>query len=213
MATLRSLIERLLFTGVFACVPAVVLLFSAPARAGEPTDGGVAPGSTVAERRHHMSFSLGYAAVDGNKDVEGDHRIARNAGSLRAGYMYRPLVWFEAGADLSYWTTATSSAIQAAITSLVIRPFIPIGDHVEIGLSGRVGVLVWPQTEAGTGAWIGPAFSVGPDVHVWISDVIGVSLAGDVTAANGTGPGIPNAVNERAGFYAGGAFFGAVARF
>lgn len=215
VASLRILIERFsfAFAGPFACIQALSLLLPAPARAGEAADGSVEPGPTVAERRHRVSFSLGYAAVDGNKDIEGDHRIARNAGNLRAGYAYRPLAWFEAGADLAYWTTATSSAIQAAIPSLVIRPFVPIGEHVEIGLSGRVGAVLWPQTDAGTGVWIGPAFSAGPDVRVWITDVVGLTLGGDVTAAHGTGPGIMNAVSERAWFFAGGAFFGAAARF
>jgi hypothetical protein len=196
----------------FACIQAVILSVSALARAEDAQDARVAPSAPVVDRPHRIPFSIGYAAADGNSDIEGDHRVAESLGSLRAGYAYRLLSFFEAGADLSYWTTMSRSSIQAAIPSAVIRPFLPFGSRVEVGVTGRAGVLLWPQTGVGTGAWIGPAFSGGPDVRVWIDDSVGLLVSGDATIASGTGPGVPNAVNERAWFAAAGVFAGAVAR-
>lgn len=192
----------------FACIQAVFLSISALARAEDAPDARLAPSVRVAERRHRIQFSLGYAAADGNTDVESDHRNVHGLAGLRVGYAYRLLSFFEAGADLSYWT----SDVQAAVPSAVIRPFVPIGDRVEVGLTGRVGVLIWPQTGEGTGVWVGPALSAGPDVRVWIDDAFGLLVAGDVTTAHGKGPGILNMVNERAWFMAAGGFVGAVVR-
>src|SRR5678815_206532 len=104
----------------FACIQAVILSVSALAHAEDAPDARVTPSASVAERPHRIPFSIGYAAVDGNTDVEGDHRIAESVGGVRVGYAYRLLSFFEAGADLSYWTTLSKSSIQAAIPSAVI---------------------------------------------------------------------------------------------
>ena len=160
---------------------------------------------------HRISAAIGYASADGNKDIEGDHRVAEHAGSFRAAYTYRLVKGFEFGGNLSYWTSE-GSGINAFLPSAHIRPFIPIADVVEIGLTARAGVCIWPQSGQGTGAWVGPALSAGPDVRVWLTRDLGLEIAGDVTIAGGTGPEQPNLVSRTAGFMAAGVFAGALYR-
>jgi hypothetical protein len=147
-------------------------------------------------------------AEEGNKHVEGDHRVALHAGSFRLGYAYRLINGF--GADASYWTSE-GSGIDAIIPSVQLRPFLPVG-RVALGLTARAGLLIWPQSGGGTGAWTGLALSGGPDARVWLTHELGVQVAGDVTFANGTGPSQPNLVSETAWFGALGAFAGVVYR-
>jgi hypothetical protein len=168
--------------------------------------------SPDAAGRHRVSGAIGYAATNVHSSIESDFSYNAHAGSVRAAYAYRAVNGLEVGADVSYWISDDSS-INTLIPCVTVRPYLPLGRSVELGLTFRAGLIIWSQSSyGGTGAWTGSGMSAGPDVRIWLDRTIGVELAADGTVASGKGPARLNVVSDNASFIAAGLFASAVVR-
>jgi len=167
----------------------------------------------VAPGPHRLIAATGLADSVQAGD-EGDNDARGLAVFSRLGYAYRLLRWLEVGGEFDTWF-ATSS-IDALIPSVCVRPFVPIGNSVEVGLSATLGLSIWPQTYS-TRAFIGPGYSLAVDGRVWLAPAVGVSLSAEGAAVSGKDSGYqylppPNVGRPTDSFLAGGFSLGLVAR-
>jgi hypothetical protein len=166
----------------------------------KPSDPYPAQVSPSQDMHHRFAFGGGVAATYRVAGIDGhdDDNYARAHG--RFAYGYRVVRGFELGADVTVYS------VPLVIPSATFRPYLPIGarDVVEIGLDGRVGMMVMPESRH---TWMGLGWSVGPDVRVWFSDEMAVQFAGELTLAGGS---THYDHNDPADVYVSDAFFAAI---
>jgi hypothetical protein len=139
-------------------------------------------------------------------------RDSGNLFSLRATYGYRVVQGLEVGGGFSYWNGPDD--LSAVVPTLRLRPFVPVSESVEIGLTLDGGMMMWPHAlreELTTGLFL----SLGIDGTFWVSRSFGVECFVQVRGANGNGSaanGDGAAVNTSAGFYSLGGGIGLLAR-
>jgi len=135
----------------------------------------------VKKEPHRVVVSVGYASAKGNIDPEGDHTFTAPAGSFRVGYAYEFVPWFEGGADVTYWA-APGTPLAAVIPAVALRPHIPIGGRFEVGVTARVGLLIWPQPARPPAIHGPPRFAAAHSLPVWL-----IAACADCSQAPGTG--------------------------
>lgn len=139
----------------------------------------------------HSSYAAGYGFYT---DKEGATKSA-----VHLGYAYRPVRGFELGGEVRL-----IGAVDVFLPSLTVRGFGAVaGEHAELGLSARPGMMVLHVVTRGDQAdtWVGPAIAFGPDLRVWPSRNIGVQLSADVTFGTGVGSHDPRGERSDSVFF------------
>jgi hypothetical protein len=119
-----------------------------------------------------LSAGIAYGSID-RINSEGNRFKGEGLYGIHATYGYQVLEGFELGAGLSYLNGYDMNALA---TTLRLRPYVPIGERVELGLTLSGGLLVWPHLEyvnidrrETDEFWTGTLFSLGIDCTVWFS--------------------------------------------
>jgi hypothetical protein len=170
------------------------------------------PAQCAEERVPSLPHRVGGAIGDGPGAVHIGHyaseqlRLSGNAFSLHATYGYQLVEGLEVGASLNYWN---SSELNGFVTALRMRPYVPLGDRVEIGLPMSAGLLMWPHAEGSEELWLGPSFSMGIDCTIWVSRAFGLELFFQGATGNVSGASLQAAST---GFLAAGGGLGFLGR-
>jgi len=149
---------------------------------------------------HRISMGAGGAVTYLQAGIDGHYTDSYPRGSGRFAYAYRVVRGLELGGDLAFYTS------PVVLPAASVRGYIPIGagDAVELGLSGHVGMFIYPYLSH---TWLGWSAWAGPDVRVWVSDAIAVQASGEAVLGSGS---TPHDHNDPAEVYISDAFFAAL---
>ena len=147
------------------------------------------PGSnceTVASKRHRISGAIASAMVNSFFSNLGD-RYTKIEFSFRGAYAYRVLTGLELGGGIGYWEGPYTGGFMP---TLRVRPYLSLGDDVELGAHVAVGMFLRPSSAGTPRGWLGEAWSIGPDLTVWLSR--GVGMEGAIDVSEGCVRGAPS---------------------
>jgi hypothetical protein len=184
---------------------AFLLLLPGFARAEEPLGSRDEPDAL---KRHRISGALGLAVVNSFFSELGKQG-SKEEFQFRGAYSYRMVTGLELGGDVGYWKGPHSKGFM---TTFRVRPYVPLKRDVELAANFAFGVFMRPQSIGTPRGWIGDAWSIGPEVRVWISQ--GVGVGGSIEASEGCVRGSPSSfgATPRDCFVAVGVALGVVGR-
>jgi hypothetical protein len=162
----------------------------------------------VPPKRHLISGALEYAIVDAFFSELGQPG-SKFEFQMRGAYAYRVLTGLELGGGVGYWSGPHT---RGFMPSFRLRPYLSPSENVELGANVALGMFLRPGSAGTPRGWLGEAWSLGPDVRVWLGSRIGVE--GSIDASEGCVHGSPSnfGVSTRDCFVAVGAQFGVVGR-
>jgi hypothetical protein len=138
------------------------------------------PGSndeTVASKRHRISGAIAFAFVNTSFSELGEPGTKQEF-PFRGAYAYRVLTWLELGGGVGYWWGPYTKGFMPTVRA---RPYLSPSDNVELGAHVAVGMFLRPSGAGTPRGWLGEAWSIGPDLRVWLSRGIGMEGAIDVS--------------------------------
>jgi hypothetical protein len=165
----------------FFATLAVTTLFAIEGAAADRDYAQTMATPSAIEQTHKHRFVLGggyeKSYFSGGIDGHYDDKLSLPSGHL--GYAYRAVKGLEVGGDASFHSG------MVLLLAPSVRGYLSIGegDPVEVGLTARPSFLIaWGYSRT----WTGPALSLGPDVRIWMSDNVGLDLAGEAIAGGGS---------------------------
>jgi hypothetical protein len=169
------------------------------------------PGSndeTVTSKRHRISGAIAFAAVN-TFFSQLDQPGTKQEFPFRGAYAYRVLTGLELGGGVGYWGGPYT---RGFMTTFRVRPYLSLSDDVELGAHGAIGMFLRPSAADTPAGWLGEAWSMGPDLTVWLTR--GVGMEGAIDANEGCVRGSPSnfGVTVRDCFVAVGLELGVVGR-
>jgi hypothetical protein len=143
---------------------------------------------------HRIAASLGFAPLAFFSEPCSTSEPCNEKGPKwggRADYLYLMSPQIELGGGIAYFPVDRFTSVFVA--SGILRAAL-LGDEWPVGLalSLRLGSMVMMQAGGYLGHdtfTLGPAAAVGPDVRIWVSDLIGFQLSADAELAFALSPG------------------------
>jgi hypothetical protein len=174
-----SALVRRSFPSVATCV-ALLILTPGSVRAEEP----------VSSSPHRIGGALGAGTAFESIARDGSEELRFKGiaiASAQASYGYKVVDGLELGAGVGYWN---ASELNGFALRGKLRPYLPLGARVEIGLPVSAGLLVWPHAEVNEELWVGWSGSVNLDCRIWIDRRYALELYGGGDGGHVTGPSI-----------------------
>ena len=141
---------------------------------------------TVASKRHRVSGAIAFALVNIFFSELGQQGTKQEF-PFRGAYAYRVLTGLELGGGVGYWGGPYTKGFMPTFR---VRPYLSPSDDVELGAHVAVGMFLRPSGAGTPRGWLGEAWSIGPDVTVWLSRGVGMEVA--IDASEGCVRGAPS---------------------
>src|SRR5258706_13758702 len=90
-----------------------------------------------------LDAGIGYGSIS-RVGSESERFKGEGVYGVHASYGYQIADGLEVGAGLTYWK---ATELNGLATTLRLRPYVPIGDQVELGLTLSGGLFLWPHAE------------------------------------------------------------------